>query len=184
MACADGNIRLYFPKLFCWLADHMENATLHGIANNRCPTCIIPTDKLDKYSEIGYPARSHKDYTTAYTRSDTASLSDHGVKNIKNALWSIPNLNPPELVRADILHNVLLGVLKHLMDWIQGFLEYNEQINAFDYVWHYLTPYPGFSVPTKAYRVVSQWSGKEMRNFAKVILGTFTAALRRNAGQA
>jgi len=86
----------------------MENATIHGIANNRCPTCIIPTDKLVEYSEIGYPARSHKDYTAAYTRSDAASLSDHGVQNIKNALWSISNLNPPELVRADILHNVLL----------------------------------------------------------------------------
>ncbi|KAF8420154.1 hypothetical protein BGX38DRAFT_1075254, partial [Terfezia claveryi] len=39
MVCTDGNIRLYFPKLFCWLVDHMENATIHGIASNRCPTC-------------------------------------------------------------------------------------------------------------------------------------------------
>ncbi|KAF8430917.1 hypothetical protein BGX38DRAFT_1077355, partial [Terfezia claveryi] len=42
MVCADGNIRLCFPKLFCWLADHMENATIHGIASNHCPTCITP----------------------------------------------------------------------------------------------------------------------------------------------
>ncbi|KAF8420156.1 hypothetical protein BGX38DRAFT_1108715, partial [Terfezia claveryi] len=83
----------------------------------------------------------------------------------------------------DVLHNILLGVLNHLMDWIQGFLEYHERINAFDYVWHRLPPYPGFSVPTKGYRVVSQWSGKEMQNFGKVILGTFTAALRRKANQ-
>ncbi|KAF8437828.1 hypothetical protein BGX38DRAFT_1072325, partial [Terfezia claveryi] len=39
MVCTDGNIRLCFPKLFCWLADHMENATIYGIASNRCPTC-------------------------------------------------------------------------------------------------------------------------------------------------
>jgi len=70
------------------------------------------------------------------------------------------------------------------MDWIQGFLEYHERINAFDYVWRRLPPYSGFSVPTNAYRVVSQWSGKEKRNFAKVILGTFAAALRRNTNQA
>jgi len=70
------------------------------------------------------------------------------------------------------------------MDWIQGFLQYHERINAFDYVWRRLPPYSSFSVPTKAYRVVSQWLGKEMRNFAKVILGTFAAALRRYTNQA
>ena len=112
------------------------------------------------------------------------SLSDHSGKNIKNALWSIPNLNPPELVQADIMHNVLLRVLKRLMDWIQGFLECKERINEFDYVSHRLTPYPGFSVPTNVYLVVSQWSGKEIHNFVKVIVGTLTTALRRNAGQA
>ena len=31
--------------------------------------------------------------------------------------------------------------------------------------------------------MISQWTGKEMRNFGKIILGTFTAALRRNADQ-
>ena len=31
--------------------------------------------------------------------------------------------------------------------------------------------------------MISQWSGKEMRNFAKIILGTFTAALRRSTDQ-
>jgi len=50
MAGRDGNVRLCFPNLFCWLADHMENATLHGIASNRCPSCIIPTEKLGEHS--------------------------------------------------------------------------------------------------------------------------------------
>ncbi|KAF8426776.1 hypothetical protein BGX38DRAFT_1106458, partial [Terfezia claveryi] len=160
----------------------MENATIHGIASNRCPTCITPVEKLSEYSETGSPCHSHADYATAYQKSDTISLNEYGIKNINNALWSVPNLNPPDLVRADILHNILLGVLAHLMEWIQGFLEHNKRINMFDYMWHQLPPYPGFSVPMKAYQVVSQWSGKEMRNFARVILGTFTAALQFNKG--
>ena len=135
MVCGDGNVRLCFPKLFCWLADHMENATLHGIASNRCPSCIIPIEKLGEYSETGYPTRSHQDYIAAYKESDATSLHASGVKNIQNALWSIPSLNPPDLVQADILHNILLGLFEHLMDWIQGFLEHHDQINAFDYVW-------------------------------------------------
>ena len=184
MGCADGNIRLCFPKLFCWLADHMENATIHGIASNRCPICTTPTEKLGEYADSTYPVRSHASYAMTYGESDALGLNMQGVKNIHNALWSIPSLNPPDLVRADILHNVLLGVLDHMMDWIQGFLEHHDRINAFDYVWRRLPPYHGFTVPSKAYRLITQWSGKEMRNFAKVILGTFTAALHRNSNQA
>jgi len=111
MVCADGNVRLCFPKLFCWLAGHMESATLHGIASNRCPTCISPTEKLGEHVETAYAIRRHADYSAAYMESDVASMNVHGVKNIKNALWSVLNFNPPDLIRADILHNVLLGSL-------------------------------------------------------------------------
>ena len=183
MVCADQKVRLCFPKLFCWLADHMENATIHGIASNRCPACICLVDKLGEYSQGGYPVRLHKDYAIAVRDSDTVRLNEDGVKKIKNALWTIPHLSPPDLIRADILHNILLGVLDHVMDWIQGFLEHHQRITAFDYVWRRLSAYPGFSVPQKGYRSISQWSRKEMRNFGKIILGTFTAALRRTSDQ-
>jgi len=53
MVCADGNVRLCFPKLFCWLADHMENAILYGIASNHCPACITLTEKLGEHVETG-----------------------------------------------------------------------------------------------------------------------------------
>src|SRR5437588_1309554 len=39
-------------------------------------------------------------------------------------------------------------------------------------------PYPGFTVPKKAYREVSQWQGKEMRNLGRIVLAAFTTALR------
>ena len=67
MGWAAQNIQLYLLKLFCWLTDQIGNASIHDIANNHCPTCIISTDKLSEYLDIGYPARSYKDYTTAYT---------------------------------------------------------------------------------------------------------------------
>ena len=122
MVCADGNIRLYFPKLFCWLADHVENATIHGISNNHCLICVTSADELGKYLPTGYPTRSHKDYTALYNQSDGKGLSKYGVKNIKNALWSVPNVNPPDLVGADVLHNILLGILYRLMNWIHSIL--------------------------------------------------------------
>ena len=181
MVCAEGNVRPCFPKVFCWLADHMENATIHCMSSNRCPVCTIPTEELGEYLVTGYPIRSHEDYANAYRQSDAVGLNAHGIKNVHNALWLIPGLNPLDLVRADILHNILLEMLDLLIRWIQGFLEKHNRINTFDYVWRRLPQYPGFFVPSKVYRMTSQWSGKEMRNFTKIILGTFTAAIRRSA---
>jgi len=94
----------------------MENTTIHGIASKGCPMCIILIDKLGKYSELDYIMHSPKVYMPAYNKFDTLSLNTNGVKNINNVLWSIPNLNPLELVRADILHNILLRVFEHMMD--------------------------------------------------------------------
>jgi len=161
----------------------MENATIHGIASNQCPTCTIPMEKLEEYLETLFPARSHVDYDAVYQKSDVISLQVRRVKNLENALWSVPSVNIPDLVRANILHNILLGVIVHMMDWNQGFLEYHDWINVLDHVWRWLPPYPGFVVPTKSYQIVSQWSGKEMRHFAKVILGTFTITLRQTTNQ-
>ena len=101
----------------------MENAMIHCMSSNRCPVGTTPTEKLGGYLVTGYPIRSHEDYARAYRQSDAAALNANGIKNVNNALWSIPGLNPPDLVRADILHNILLGMLDHLMSWIQGFLE-------------------------------------------------------------
>jgi len=94
MICANGNVHLCFPKLFCWLTDHMENATIHAVASNCCFVCIVPVEKLGKYSETDYPRHSHANYITAYWESDTLSLNEQGVKNINNPLWSLPELNP------------------------------------------------------------------------------------------
>jgi len=118
MVCADGNMRLCFPKLFCCMVDHMENTTIHSIASNRYLTCTIPMEKLGEYLKTPFPTRSHVDYDAVYRKSDVISLRAQGVKNLANALWSVPNVNPPNLVRADILHNILLVVLVHMMDWI------------------------------------------------------------------
>ncbi|KAF8456960.1 hypothetical protein BGX38DRAFT_1327137, partial [Terfezia claveryi] len=57
----------------------------------------------------------------------------------------------------------LLGMLTHLMKWIQEFLDHVGRLKTFDQIWSRLPPFPGFTRPNKAYRSVSQWQGKEMR---------------------
>jgi len=44
--CADGKVRLFFPILSTWIADHMQNMALHRLKTNACPKCEVPTHKL------------------------------------------------------------------------------------------------------------------------------------------
>ena len=44
-------------------------------------------------------------------------------------------------------------------------------------IWKNLPYYPGFNRPTKAYREVSQWQGKELRTLGRAILVALAASL-------
>jgi len=44
--CADGKVQQYFPILFTWISDHMENVALHGLKTNAYPKCEVPTHEL------------------------------------------------------------------------------------------------------------------------------------------
>ena len=65
------------------------------------------------------------------------------------------------------------------MDRIQGFLKKHGRLQAFDDSWKTLPSYPGFFVHKKAYREVTQWQGKEMRNLGLCLLGVLAVALRQ-----
>jgi len=68
--------------------------------------------------------------------------------------------------KQDMLHTIYLGLFRHMMDWIQGFLKRSPRQQAFDDAWKALPPYPGFCVPKKAYREVTP-QGKAMRNLRR-----------------
>ncbi|KAF8417170.1 hypothetical protein BGX38DRAFT_1109456, partial [Terfezia claveryi] len=77
----------------------------------------------------------------------------------------------------DILHNIHLGILKNLMEWIQGFLGKHKRLAVFDDIWSTLPVYLGFTPPRKQYCQITMWSSTEMRGVGRVILGCFTAAM-------
>ena len=62
------------------------------------------------------------------------------------------------------------------------FLKKHKRQQAFDDIWKALAPYPGFNVPKKSYREVTQWQGKEMRNLGRCISAVFASALRNPDG--
>jgi hypothetical protein len=188
--CADGQRRHCFPVLCAWIADHMEHVLLQNIKNNACPRCEVPPDGLGEppqrsHDSEMYPLRNHQRYQQLAERYQDRGearwierLAERGIKALFNAFWTLPRVDPAEMPKPDLLHTIYLGILKHLMEWVQDFLKKHNRLNNFDEAWSSMGAYPGFTVPKKAYRQVSQWQGKEMRNLGRIVLPAFTAALR------
>ncbi|KAL0630352.1 hypothetical protein Q9L58_010801, partial [Maublancomyces gigas] len=171
--CADGHIRECWPILAAWLADHAEHCNLQNIKNNACPRCEIETDdlgslvenpssgyrrqqeqysvKLDEYERLRNLRQKTPESRRLITEIENW-LDEKGLKPQRNLFWQLPLVNAGDLHKPDMLH-------------------------VFDAVWKEMPPYPGFMRPTKAYSEVSQWQGKEMRNFVHIVLPALASAL-------
>ena len=80
MVYCDEKVRRCVPRLTCWLGDHMENATLHCVATNRCPSCITPVGKFREIPNQAYDFRPHPSYAAAYQNKNVASLREWGLR--------------------------------------------------------------------------------------------------------
>src|ERR1700759_1077396 len=91
----------------------MENATLHEIKTNICPKCEVPP------YELGTGANHHlaRNYATRNEHYERL-----GIKTGPNIFQGLERVSAPDLHMPDLLHTIYLGLFKHMMDWIQGFL--------------------------------------------------------------
>ncbi|KAI5849422.1 hypothetical protein DFP73DRAFT_591677 [Morchella snyderi] len=195
--CADGFERLCYPILFAWIANHPEHAALLNINNHACPRCEVDSKGLgglqqgalriqERYMEM---AERYKIDT--FDNTPVEYLVSKCIKTMYNAFWALPRVNVYDLHKPDILHNLYLGQLKHMMGWVQLFLKKHKRIEEFDQAWASVGPYPGLAVPNKSYCATTQWQGKEMRHLGRKVLGAFAvalwkppAALKRDFGRA
>ena len=87
----------------------------------------------------------------------------------RNVLAELYRVNLPDVHKPHHLHNIHLGLFKHMMEWVEGFLQEHKRQQVLDNALKGLVPYPGYSVPKKAYREVTQGQGKEMGNRGRCI---------------
>jgi len=151
--CADCKVRLCFPILSAWIADHIENVALHGLKTNACPKCEVPTNELGTNAR-SYRARDYARYQHYKPENQTSGseTDDDHVMNLgigQNIFPRVDRVSASDLYKPDILHTIYLGLFKHRMDWIEAFLKKHGRLQAFDEVWKALPPYPGFLVSKK-----------------------------------
>jgi len=79
-----------------------------------------------------------------------------GMKIGNNVFTGLDRVSPADLHKPDLLHNIYLGLFKHMIEWVEGFLKKHKRQQAFDDAWKEIPPYPRFSVPKKACRKIAR----------------------------
>jgi hypothetical protein len=104
-------------------------------------------------------------------------LEARGMKCWSNVLWRT-GVVVSELPKPDLLHTMQLGMLKHLLQWLNQLLKKYNRLDRFNDLWLSVPAYPDFTKPTKAYEEVSQWTGKELKNMSRFLVSVLSNALR------
>src|SRR5207253_3752971 len=117
MHYSDGKRHLCFSILSAWIVDHAKQATLHGISNKSCLKCEVTSDKVGRDPQRIYNIH---DYTVSaktvmeYGGTGTASITQHfqhiGVKIGRTTFSGLHCIDPVDLHKPDLLHNIYLGL--------------------------------------------------------------------------
>jgi len=184
MQCADSKTPLCCPILSAWIADPAEHAAFQGIGSKLCPKWKVPCEDLGGDQRRMYDTGNYMLYREKALRheaAEAAGIAEYfqqlGGKIGNNVFTGLDRVSPTDLHKLDLLHNIYLGLFKHMMEWVEGFLKKQKWQQALDNAWKAIPPYPGFSVPKKTYCKITQWQGMEIRNRSHCISAVLASAL-------
>jgi hypothetical protein len=178
LQCSDNLDRICFPRLCAWIADYVEYCSLYHLKRNACPICEIQSAKLGS-GEIGR-VRDYGKYKGYCNTNQIHLLEAVSVHYVADSfIWKLNHImtSASEMWRPDKLHVILLGILDHLLKWLNAFLKDHDRLSLFSNTWKTIDSYPGVYMPAKAYDEVSQWQGKEMRSFSRIVYVCLAIAL-------
>ena len=134
MMGGDGVWRRCHPIFANFVGDYPEQALVTCTYFGRCPKCVVTPDQLGEYQN--FPPHQQRLATDTYLLADEeprvfhAACRDTGLKPVYHPFWeSLPLTDIFLSVTPDILHQLLQGVMKHLVGWIVRIFG-NTEINA------------------------------------------------------
>ncbi|EIW62729.1 uncharacterized protein TRAVEDRAFT_113577 [Trametes versicolor FP-101664 SS1] len=171
MTCADGQIRRIFPILAAYIADHPEQCLVACCKENCCPRCLVP--RLCRGDTTVYPLRSQSVSEDLMNRTcageDILEFVEQGLRPIPEPFWAgHPLVDVFATITPDILHQLHKGVLKdHLVVWITKLVGKEDLDNRFKT----LPDAHGLRHFKSGISLISQWTGGEAKEIAKVLVG-------------
>jgi hypothetical protein len=89
----------------------------------------------------------------------------------------IPNI-VSNLLKPDLFHTMLIGMLDHLQMWIIHFMKTHKRLDKYNAIWLCMPSYHDLTPKNKSYEDRSRSNGKEMTQMSRYLLGVVTQSLR------
>lgn len=186
MTGGDGATRKVFPIIAAYVADYPEQCLVTCSKYGTCPKCRCPA------SDLGNP-KAHPLRTQAWTleviqeaRKATESVAQfHKIcmeqdvsGSVYKPFWhGFPHTDIHLSITPDVLHQLYQGVFKHLVNWCTRIMSAEE----LDYRIRSLPPAYGARHFKNGISALSQISGTERKQMAKILLGCLVGVFPKKA---
>lgn len=174
MMSADGVWRRCHPILAAFIGDYPEQALVTCTYNGRCSKCLVPHNRLGEYRE--FPSRVQSDAINTYHLANGVvsvfhrSCREVGLKPILRPFWVSHQFTDIFLsITPDILHQMLQGVMKHIIKWLSSPTVFGPL--GLDARCRCLPPNHSIALFPKGITTLSRISGKEHKNICRILLG-------------
>ncbi|KAH8979694.1 hypothetical protein EDB83DRAFT_2242602 [Lactarius deliciosus] len=174
MMSGDGIWRRCHPVFAMFVGDYPEQVLATCTFNGRCPKCAVHRNNLGDYSRS--PARDYGKALEAFLLADGDVRMFHsvcreaGVKPVFHPFWeTLPLTDVFVSITPDILHQMLQGVMKHLIAWLTNSSAFGSaQIDA---RCRSLPPNHHIKTFARGISTLSRVSGLEHKQMCRILLG-------------
>ncbi|KAH9952382.1 hypothetical protein BC827DRAFT_1262644 [Russula dissimulans] len=159
MVSRDGVWHRCHPIFGTFISDYPEQALVTCTYYGSCPKCLVLPDQLGKHHH--FPCRDYNEAIETYLREERDVCAFHTacreaeLKPVFHPFWeSFPLVNIFLSITPDVLHQLLQGVVKHLISWVTSPYAFGQTVPQN----HHITLFP------KGISILSRISGKEYKS--------------------
>lgn len=182
MVCADGNVRLVYPILAAYVADHPEQCLVACCRESRCPQCYVHhKHRGDGLKEPGVNSSPRMPIPVlmnirAFHANKENSVEEDGIQtSVYTPFWAdLPHSNIFMSFAPDLLHQMHKGVFKdHLVEWCLNLATRSE----IDARFQRMPSHTGLRHFSRGISTLSQWTGVEAKHVERLFLGVIAGAV-------
>ena len=174
MMSGDGIWHRCHPILANFIGDYPEQTLVLFAFYGECPKCEVPHDQLGDHDE--FLPQNYGKVLRTYALADGdvqifhAACKVNGIKLVFHPFWeSMPLANIYMSITPDVLHQLLQGVMKHLIRWLSKSLMFGQQ--AINTRCHLIPPNHQVVLFPRGITGLSCLTGKDHKNICRLLLG-------------
>lgn len=175
MTSGDGVTCRVHPIFAAYIGDYPEQLLVTAVKNGLCSVCLVPHDQLGEM-DVTYPRRNIHDVCGILPMADgpgppseyANACRERGMRPIYHPFWmDLPYSNIYLAITPDILHQVLQGLVKHVVAWIKTACSSVE----IDARCRRLPPNHNVRLFLKGITSLSRLTGREHADICRILLG-------------